>query len=770
MPTISAGASTAVTVAVGTYLEGTGAGTAVIGAAAIVDPLTAGDAWQIGPFDRATVVSITAISDITHEVKEALKVPSDADRFTAAVAAALPPMVSGDANAVIVYGATPGGIAAAVAAARQNKRVFLLSESNRLGGMQGWGITQTDFEVNSTAGTVSGMPKEFWGGIGRRETLGSQVFQRYHRNSAPGFPSWFTRAFDEMVAKERNITVAYNCHTPTVIKGGTDIVSLTVVNANGGRSTYTGGAFIDASYTGDLIAAAGCTVAIGRESTALYSEALAGITSPGTYASGLVDPYVTAGVPGSGLLPWLDGTIGTIGAGDGRVMTWTYRLFVTTVSADRIPFPDPDMARYNAAVAAGNFEILARAMAAASGSFDTMAEIFNMYPNVLATGYYDMNGKVGLTTNYPNHAELLEYVTATHARRLVIRENVKQWILQLLYWIRYSGDARIPGALVTEIATYGLCASELRAYGGGFVELYVREARRLVGDYVMRQSNVALSNGYTDEIGFLMYGFDTPQVRLVADAGVVKQEGSNLTALTTSQLGAKIPYRILLPKVAECTNLLSVCCASVSQVVHRTYRLEPTYMQTGQAAGIAAALKIDQGVSVQSISTARLKKIQDLYETAGATVCCVDPAFGGEVNPTYTPDAAAWASDATRFGFLSTFARTDGNASKGSKSVRFNFIVRETGAYEVFLRYPPQDTSTGPNNVPVTVSHADGTATRVVNMRYPGGDGGMWESLGVFTFRNKGGGATSDDYVLVETTGTSGAVVLSACKLVKATL
>jgi hypothetical protein len=686
---------------------------------------------------------------------------ADLASFQAAATASL---VAGDADTVVVYGATPGGFGAAIAAARLNKRVILLSDSDRIGGVQGWGITSTDFEITSSPGTVAGLPTEFWGRIARLETGNSQVFQRYHRNSGPGFPSWFTRAFSEMVAEQRNITVYYNCHTPVVQMEGTVIESLTVQSDNG-PATFIGGVFIDASYTGDLAATSNCTVALGRESTALYSEALAGITSPGAYASGLVDPYVTAGVPGSGLLPWLDSTIGTIGAADGRVMTWTYRLFVTTVSADRVAFPAPDMTRYAAAVAAGHFEILARAMAAAAGSFDTMAEVFNMYANALASGYYDLNGRVGLTTNYPGHAELLEYVTATYARRLVIRENVKQWVLQLLYWIRYSGDVRIPGALVTEIATYGLCASELKRYSGFSPELYIREGRRIVGDYVMRQSNVALSNGYTDEIGFVMYGFDSPQVRLVNDSGVVKQEGSNLTALTTAQLGAKIPYRVLLPKVAECTNLLAVGCPSVSQVVWRTIRLEPTLMQLGQAAGIAASLAIDQGSTVQGVSTARLKKIQDLYETAGALVCCVDPSYGADVNPTYAPDAAAWASDATRFGFLATFARSDGNASKGAKSVTFSFNVRETGAYEVFLRYPPQDNGSGPDNVPVTINHADGTATRVLNQRYPGGSGGVWESMGVFVFRR--GAVASPDTVVVTTTGTSGAVVLSACKLVK---
>ncbi len=759
MPTISAGASAAIALVQGTRIKvSSGSGIAVLGPGP-----QSGQQYAlslngaVGPFDRSQTVYLTALTALDY----LLELQDQSVDLTDVAAASAQAFFAGSSNAVVIYGATPGGIAAAIAAARLNRKVILLSESDRIGGMQGWGITQTDVDVATTPFTLTGFPREFYSYVGRRESNATKTWQRYHRVSAPGRPSWFTRAFNEFVARESNITVVRNFTDIRVNKIGARITSVA-----SGTNVITGGAFIDASYCGDLAAAAGCTTAIGRESTALYSEALAGILSPAipsSWGGASISPYVISGNSGSGLLPGVEATPGTVGAGDGKVMTWNYRLFVTTNAGDRVAFPTPDLTRYTTAVAAGAYELLARAMQASSGTLDTMAEVFQLYTNSLVSGCFDLNGRPGVTTNYLNNAELVEYITATESRRAVIRENVKQWVLGLLYWIRFSGDARIPAGLVTDIANYGLSATELQATGGFSPELYVREGRRIVGDYVMTQANVTLANGYTDEIGYLMYGFDTPQVRLVNDAGVTKQDGSQLTALTSSQLGARIPYRVLLPKASEATNLLCVGCPSVSQVVWRTTRLEPTLMQIGQAAGIAAALALDGAINVQSVDTARLKKIQDLQEVADGIVLCTDTGFSSEGTITYT---GSWADDATRFGAIGPTGTGKKNGGVTTKVAKFQPLIRETGAYEAFLYYVPQAQGSGPTAVPVVVSHADGTANRTVNMEYPGGAGGR-ESLGIFTFRTKIGGAVSDDYVEVQCTGVSGNVVVSAVKWVK---
>ncbi len=156
-------------------------------------------------------------------------------------------MVSGDTNTVAVFGATPAGIAAAVAAARLNKRVLLISDSDRIGGMTGWGINHTDFSVLATPALVPGLAREFYESIGRKETINAKNFQRFHRTSGDGKPSWFIRAFEELVAAERNISILTDCSLVSVSKTGTTIDSITITRGDL-QMTITAGVFIDAGH------------------------------------------------------------------------------------------------------------------------------------------------------------------------------------------------------------------------------------------------------------------------------------------------------------------------------------------------------------------------------------------------------------------------------------------------------------------------------------------------------------------------------------------
>ena len=669
---------------------------------------------------------------------------------------------------VLVYGATPAGVAAAVAAARQNKRVLLLSESDRLGGMLGWGINHTDIKTTVTPGTVVGFAKKLLLRVGQQETNLAKNWQRFHRLSCDGRPSWFIRAIDEIVAAEKNITIAYNCELSGVTKSGTVISSIQL--ASGARCIAS--QFIDASYTGDLAAAAGCTVATGREANATYGESING-NRPPVAMTGTPSAYVVSGDSGSGLLPFVDGSaIPTTGTASPYIMCFNYRLFVTN-SADRVAFPAPDMTRYNAL----NYEILARQMAASAGSYDTMAEVFSMYSAGINAAYYDLNSRVGISTNYPNYLETLEYVTATKARRTEIAENVKQWILGLLYWIRYSGDVRIPGALVTEIATYGLSASELKATGGFSPELYVREGRRIVGDTLFTELSIAYPSTGVTPIGFCYYDLDSHMVRLVNDGGVVKYEGALLQPLTVNQIGAPIPYSVLTPQADEVTNLLCPGCPSVSRVAWCTIRLEPVLMTIGEAAGIAASLAIDGGTTVQAVDAARLARIQDLFEVWDGIVLDTSGTYAeGTISGTGTWTAPTGTS--RRFGGLANTSLTNAGSGAGAATRKFSPYIQETAPYEVFVRYSPTEAADAISRftgVAVTVSHADGTSTRTLNQRYTGGKGGAWESLGIFTFRAEnpagtlvGGAAASVDYVEIDNAGsTTNTVDISAVKWVR---
>lgn len=698
--------------------------------------------------------------------------PSKVVDITSMQATAVAALVSGDSYTVAVFGATPAGVAAAVAAARLNKRVLLISDSDRIGGMTGWGINHQDFAVLSTPALVPGMAREFYEKVGRQETINAKNFQRFHRTSGDGKPSWFIRAFEEIVAAERNISILTGYDLVSASKTGATINSITLARGDS-QMTITAGVFIDASYTGDLAAASGCTVIIGREANATYGETLNGNKTP-VAMTGTPSAYVTAGVPGSGLLPYVDGdAIPSSGTASPYIMSFTYRLFVTTNAGDRIPFPAPDVLPV---VGDQRFEILARQMNAASTSFDTMAEVFNMYSAGRESGYYDLNSRPGISSNYPNYLETLEYVTATPARRAEIRENAKQYLLSLLYWIRYSGDARIPAALVSEIATYGLCASELQAYGGFSPEFYVREGRRIVGDFVMAEPAITFPNAITDTVAYCYYDLDSHMVRLVNDAGTVKAEGTQLTALTTSQLGAPIAYRVLLPKTTEVTNLLCPGCPSVSRTVWTTTRLEPVLMCLGQAAGIAASLAIDDDTTVQAIQTARLLRIQDITRVWDGIVVSTDGTYAeGTLSSTGTWTAPATTS--RRFGYLGGSSLTNAGSGSGAATYKCAPFLQESGPYEIFVAYSPTaaaDPVVRATAVRYTISHADGTSTRVLNQRYAGGKGGGWESLGIFQMRAEnpagtavGGAVASVDYVEVDNSLSTDPVNVSGFKFVR---
>lgn len=657
---------------------------------------------------------------------------------------------------VCVYGASMAGVIAAIAAARQDKKVLLISENDRLGGVFGWGITNQDIQTNAPPGVVAGLSRELLASIGRRETNDWKAWQRYCRVSCVGRPSWFARGVNSMVAAEKNITVFYNGSLESVYKNGTRIEQITL-SGDLPSQTVQARTFIDASVTGDLIAAAGCTVAIGRESTTLYGEAAAGIIAPSTWSGSVtINPYVTSGVASSGLLPGIDpGPLGTVGQGDGRVMPGCYRLFVTTNASTRRNFPLPDFSVYNEQ----NYQMLARAMNSATTSYDTMAEIFQLYD--LQTGsYYDLNSRssVPASSNFMSD-QCREYITATPQRRAVIRENAKQWLLGLLYWIRYSRDPRIPSALITEIATYGLSTEELQSTAGFSPEFYVREARRLVGDFVFDQNDMVLANGLTGIVAYGYYDIDSHSVRRVVVNGAVVPEGAQLTALASSAYGFGIPYTVLLPKESQCTNLWSPTCPSVSRVAWCSLRMEPLLMMLGEAAGLAASQAVEQDIDAQDVSTSRLGVLQDPQGVWDGIVLNTDGTYD-QGTVTQTP-GASWSTTATRFGYLGASALSDGNTGKG-KTLKFAPNIQVTGAYRVMFKYPPSDTARA-TDATVTISHAGGTVSLTVNQLYPGGKGGDWEDMGVYTFR---AGTPSVDYALVDTTASTDFVVASAFKFV----
>lgn len=672
---------------------------------------------------------------------------------------------------VLVAGATEAGCMAAWVAAELGAKVLLVSENERIGWMSGWGINLQDVNASKSVSVMTRPVRRFFAKMIRRETADRKI-NIWWRGNGQGRPSWYRRAWAE-IAAHPNITVVYNASLTSITKPGDEITSLIFDAADPASSgAYSASAYVEGSPCGDLVQRALLSYSIGREAIALYSEALAGTRSLTQFdGPTTVDSYVIPSNAGSGRIFGVDApATEPAGTGDGRTMQMCYRLFITSVPADKVAFPSTPSDRYNAL----DYEVLRRAFAANPSYFGDatsgLGRVFQFY-NLTATGtamgptympYVDLNsGRFG--TNYPSHALAKEYITATPTRRTEIRDIVKKFILDLFYWLLHSNDPAIPATVKTALSAYGFSNKELREYGGISPELYIREGARAIGDYVLKQSDMVHQN-IADPIAKGHYGIDSHVVRFVDNGGAVYYEGGMLNELIPTQYGFPIPMRVLFPKRAECTNLILASQPSVSRVAWLSLRVAPSMMAIGAAAGVAAYLKAVEGVDVQDVNYARLRTLLDPFCTEDGIVLNTTGDFSqGTLTVTGT-----WLDASSRQGYLGASYKLA--AAGAAAKLRFAPNLRETGAYRLLFQYPAinpsgdGETQTRASNLPVTIVHADGTSTRTVDQRYPiAGQGGWWDELGIFTFA---AGIPSAHYVEIDAATADGQVTASAFKWV----
>jgi hypothetical protein len=382
-----------------------------------------------------------------------------------------------------------------------------------------------------------------------------------------------------------------------VVKSGTRVTA--VVMENG--ATFRGNVFADASYEGDLMAQAKVSWTWGRESTSQYGESLAGVRehTPKHQFSVKVSPYDKDGK----LLPEVQrGPKGEPGAADRKVQAYNFRLCMTKVADNRVPFASPrgyDPRRYE--LFARTLQAMDVAKREAAGQWSA-ADV--MKPDPLPHGKTDTNNNGAFSTDYIGGS--WEYPGADYRTRAGIWQAHKDYIQGLLYFL--TTDPRVPGPLQSEMGAYGLCKDEFVDTDHWPRQLYVREARRMVGEYVMTQKDIQTELTKDDVIGMGSYNSDSHNVqRLATPDGFVENEGDMQVPVTPYQ----IPYRVMLPRRSEATNLLVPVAFSASHVAYSTLRMEPQYMILGHAAGVAARMAMDKGVAVQDIDakalTARLR-------------------------------------------------------------------------------------------------------------------------------------------------------------------
>jgi hypothetical protein len=507
---------------------------------------------------------------------------------------------------VVVYGGTSAAVTAAVEVARSGKSVVIISPDQNLGGMSANGLGWTDI---GNRDTIGGLSREFYHRVYDHYLDSSawttQTRQNYINNSSldPDTARQMMFTFEPKVAKQIFTDMVTEANVPVVsgrldrsasgvMKSGNRITSIRTT----GGATFTGKAFIDATYEGDLMAAAGVSYTVGREANSQYGETLNGIQTARATKNQLpsgIDPYVVAGNPASGLLPGVNATAGGAdGSSDKRLQAYTYRMVMTNNAANRVPVPQP--ANYNEA----NYELLFRAIAAGqTGSF------FKLDP--MPNNKTDSNNASGMSTdfiggNYSLTTPNWNYAEADYATRDQHLQAARDWQMGLVYALQHS--TRVPASIRNSWSAWGLPADEFTDNGNWPNDVYVREARRMVGDVVITEKNVNQVPGMTfsDSVGLGGYNMDSHNVqRYVTASGIVQNEGDIQVAPANGPY--PISYRAMVPRVGEADNLLVPAAVSASHIAYGSIRLEPVFMTLGQSAGAAAVVVSESAIAARDV-------------------------------------------------------------------------------------------------------------------------------------------------------------------------
>jgi hypothetical protein len=489
------------------------------------------------------------------------------------------------ATDVCVYGGTSGGVIAAVQAARMGKSVALVVVNNHLGGMTSGGLGQTDVGSHGTT-YIQGVTGEFYRRVGQK--CGSNNAQFTFE------PHMAEAVFNDMV-QAVGVAVYTNQYLVSVVKPGPQILAATMNNGNIFRAKM----FIDASYEGDLMAMAGVSYTIGRESTNLYGERINGTQTPNTgdhqFGRANVNPYLVTNDFASGLLPLIQSApTGTPGSPDRRVQAYNFRMCLTQNETNRLPIRPPT--NYDAS----EYELLARYIQAkvAQGTTLSLGSFMNI--SVMPNGKTDINNNGPVSTDFIG--QNFNYPEADYATRQQIWQAHKNYMQGFFYFL--ATDSRVPRAVRSQMSSYGLCKDEFADNGGWPYQLYVREARRMISDYVMTESNCTGRVVASDSVGLASYTMDSHNCQRCVVNGYVQNEGDVEVVISAPY---PIAYRSLVPKAAECSNLLVPWCLSASHIGFASIRMEPVFMILGQTAGTAAGRAIDEGVGVQDVNVAKLQ-------------------------------------------------------------------------------------------------------------------------------------------------------------------
>lgn len=507
---------------------------------------------------------------------------------------------------IIVYGGTSGGVTAAVQAARDGRSVVLISPTAHLGGLTTSGLGWTDLGSSNILG---GLSREFYHRLYLHYEDASawkwQTIESYGNKGqdAPAFnhTTRIASVFEPKVA-EKVFAQFIAEHKVTVVTARLDLKAgvimdgarITKLRMEGGRE-FAGKMFVDASYEGDLLPGAGVSFTLGREPNAKYQETVSGIQVARAKKNQLprgIDPYLIKGDASSGLLPGVNPSAGGAdGTGDGRLQAYCYRMVLTNAPENRLMIERP--ADYDEA----EYELLFRAIEAGQNS-----DFYKLSP--IPNRKTDSNNTGGISTDYigMNHGDGWNWATLNHDQREVLAARHQRWQRGLVWTLQ--NHPRVPANIRSRHAGWGLPADEFTDNGHWPHELYVREARRMVSDFVMTEHHCRGQAVAADPVALAAYAMDSHHTQRHVIDGRVSNEGD-------VQLGLPGPYpvsyRSIIPKVGECENLLVPWCLSSSHMAFGSIRMEPVFMVLAQSAAIAADLALDREISLQEVPYGELR-------------------------------------------------------------------------------------------------------------------------------------------------------------------
>ena len=661
---------------------------------------------------------------------------------------------------VIVYGATPGGFCAVIAAAREGAKVVLLEPTAHVGGVNTGGLSFSDSN-QTVRSTLLGLFEEWHTRIAadyaaRGVKLPYDVATK--DNSVWTYEPHVAARVTHAMLKEAGVTVLTKQPLESIEKEGTKIVSLRTP-----AGVHTAKIFIDATYEGDLLAKSGVVWHLGRESRDEYGESLAGRQYPkqkmeinGFDANGLPLPFITTVRKGDDQ------------EGEQSVMVYSFRLCLTKDPANRVAFPAPKA--YDPA----RFELVRR--------------YFQKYPNAplpwdlypLPGNKFDANNGIGKMFSMGLVGEANGWCASDPKGRAALWEKHKQYTLEFYQFL--TTDAAVPAKIRATMAELGLCRDEFPETDHWSPQLYVREGRRMDGRYTLTQKDVIDDPKKDDAIAVSSFPIDSHDCRRIALPDGVINEGTIMPVRIPGRrygYAYHVPYRAITPAASECTNMLVPVALSATHVAYSSIRVEPTWMTIGQSAGIAAALAAKSGVSVQALDYAQLRarllaqhQVLDLpvLPPIAAPLPAKSAASGKGtgIAPASLPglildDAQAelsgdWERSTNFKPHVGTGYLHDEQRSDGKSRAVFRFKAPADGEFELRMAYSAHPTRT--TRLPVTLTNGPQVQTFAVDQTIALPSGDAFRTIGTVRLRRDG------DYVLeITNKDTGGFAILDAFQL-----